>query len=526
MLSLFRSSLSVRFLIALGGVLLLAMLALALISAYLIRPALLAQEATEANASLDRIERTFEHNKDSLLAQARDWANWDDTYRYMQGEHPGYEIVNFSRDMFEDMHYQLIIFFDTEGELRWVAGLNPLDDSYAACADLQGACRWSTRYIDTVQPFLDATGEDQVLILSEPAPALVAISAILRTDRSGPARGWLAKLRPIDTPFIEQLEQQTGQSIQIAPMAKHDTEAAPTRLTRDADNLRIARRLDTLVDAPPLEITTLLSRDTFRASIITVCYVLGWTVGLLILTITVVLLLLERMVLSPLRQFAQYTQRLHHEQMSPAMLNNLSTRQDEIGTLAREFHSLLEHQRQQSEQLRELTLRDPLIGVANRRLFDQHLAEAMQHWQGDRPIAAMMIDIDHFKLYNDHYGHQAGDACLIALAQCMEARLCVHGFTLARTGGEEFSVLLPNTSYDAAIAHAQELLEAINALALPHAHSPTAPTVTVSIGVAATDADQNSPATLMRDADRAMYAAKTSGRNRVAGKADVSLTSP
>ncbi|MDW7748839.1 CHASE4 domain-containing protein [Halomonas sp.] len=130
------SSLSARFLLALSGVLLFAMLALVLISLYVVRPALLEEESIEASAVLQRIESAVNNNKEFLLAQARDWANWDDTYDFIQGKNPNYGSVNFSRDVFNDLHYQMMALFNNDGELRWIAGIDPVDGSYAACVDL------------------------------------------------------------------------------------------------------------------------------------------------------------------------------------------------------------------------------------------------------------------------------------------------------------------------------------------------------------------------------------------------------
>ena len=511
----FLSSLSARFLLALGGVLLLAMLALALISLHVIRPALLEEEAGEASAILERIERAIENNKAFLLAQARDWANWDDTYAFIQGLQPSYESVNFSRDMFEDMHYQLMAFFNVEGELHWVAGIDPIADTYAACADLEDECHWATGYVTRLLPLLDATSEDQVLLLNEPAPAVIAISPILRTDRSGPAQGWLVKIRSIDARFIDQLEQQTGQSLQITAAVSTEDTTLKTSLTRESTRLIASRRLESPEAGQPLEIVTHIPRDGFRSSTATFRYAIGWTAGLLLLVIGVVLLLLERMVLAPLRRFSRFTQQLHQAQGVMDVPAALLERNDEIGTLAREFQTLLNLQQQRTASLIDMSHHDPLTGVANRRLFDERFARVLRRPGSHPRAAAMMIDIDHFKLYNDHYGHQAGDACLISLAQRMEQRLGALGFLLARTGGEEFSVLLPNTSLPHAIEHAQALLKDIGELALPHASSPTSTHVTVSIGIAVQQAGLVSPSDIMRAADQALYQAKAGGRNRV-----------
>ena len=191
-----------------------------------------------------------------------------------------------------------------------------------------------------------------------------------------------------------------------------------------------------------------------------------------------------------------------------------------------------------SDALREAALIDGLTGITNRRRFDESLAsEWLRAVRAHRPLAMVMIDIDHFKAYNDHYGHQAGDHALRDVAQAMEAALLRPGDHVARYGGEEFVLLLPETDTDGALAVARRLREAVDALAIPHAHSPVAPLLTVSMGVSAYDAscrdwrqagadarnnDAFPPYTgedLLAAADHALYAAKSAGRHRVASLA-------
>jgi diguanylate cyclase (GGDEF)-like protein len=127
-----------------------------------------------------------------------------------------------------------------------------------------------------------------------------------------------------------------------------------------------------------------------------------------------------------------------------------------------------------------------------------------------------MIDIDHFKRFNDHYGHQAGDVCLQTVASVLKAGLHRPYDLAARYGGEEFVCLLPETDLEGASMKAEQLRRQIWSLALPHADSPTEPTVTISIGVAAMIAhEHDAPQQLVAEADRALYEAKDAGRNRV-----------
>lgn len=166
--------------------------------------------------------------------------------------------------------------------------------------------------------------------------------------------------------------------------------------------------------------------------------------------------------------------------------------------------------------LERLTLEDPVTGIPNRRYLEQFVARdwgrEVRHKQ---PVAVIMADIDHFKAYNDHYGHQRGDECLRQVAQTLKIHLRRPTDFLVRYGGEEFAVILLETDLPAAMQLAQKMHKAIADLKLPHETSPVAPVVTVSLGVAAAPAHEQSFSQLFQVADQALYRAKNEGRNRV-----------
>lgn len=509
------SSLRNRFLLSLCGVLCLALLSLVLIARYQIMPILLEDEEHFANAELDRAERALGGELNHLRRLVEDWAYWDDSYDFVMGERPQYVDSNLYEDTLETLDLDMMLFLDADLSAHWVAGFDE-EGEYVSCPGVEPPCDWAAPAVAFLGRYIERKSDDatDTWLLARAELGMAALSPIHQSREKSPPAGWLAMVRPLDEPWLEQLRDTTGIQLELSPVTGQ--EAPSQQLARISPTHMLANRLIPALPAGhAVHIEALLPRQRYQASLETFRFALYWTSGVLIVTLLLVLWLLECMVLQPLRQFAHYTQRLHQEIARPALPTNLVARRDEIGTLAREFNNLLKHQQQQSEQLIELTLHDPLTGVANRRLYDQRFEQALNR-PGPQPrAAAMMIDIDHFKLYNDHYGHQAGDACLVALAQCMRRRLSDHGFLLARTGGEEFSVLLPGTSLDDALLHAQGLLEAIDDLALPHALSPTDDSVTVSIGVAAHHAELTTPSEIMRAADQALYQAKASGRNRV-----------
>jgi diguanylate cyclase (GGDEF)-like protein len=160
---------------------------------------------------------------------------------------------------------------------------------------------------------------------------------------------------------------------------------------------------------------------------------------------------------------------------------------------------------------------DALTGIGNRREFDETLvSEVRASIRAQSVLGMLLIDIDHFKAYNDRYGHPAGDKCLRQVAHVLQRVVRRPRDRVARYGGEELVVLLPGTPMKGVLDVGQDLLESVRAMALPHEGSKVAEVVTVSIGAATVSA--TSPldgARLVRLADESLYAAKAAGRNRM-----------
>ena len=163
---------------------------------------------------------------------------------------------------------------------------------------------------------------------------------------------------------------------------------------------------------------------------------------------------------------------------------------------------------------------DGLTGIANRRRFDEYLShEWGRHRRAQQPIALLVCDVDHFKLYNDHYGHQAGDDCLKLVANVIAQTVRRSSDLVARYGGEEFAIVLPNTDLNGAKVMADAVRSALRKAAIPHAYSSICDIVSVSIGVSCKipptlgcpDAEP-----LVEEADRFLYLAKHRGRDCVA----------
>ena len=171
-----------------------------------------------------------------------------------------------------------------------------------------------------------------------------------------------------------------------------------------------------------------------------------------------------------------------------------------------------------NRQLEMLSNTDGLTNLANRRYFNcMFLNEWNRSCRNGNPLSLIMFDVDYFKQFNDHYGHLTGDACLQTLSHSLSQVRRRVGELVARYGGDEFVVLLPNTDKVAAFETAQQIKQIITSLAIPHEKNNTG-IVTISIGIASLlPSEQYSHEKLLLQADEALYRAKSAGRNCVAG---------
>jgi diguanylate cyclase (GGDEF)-like protein len=170
-----------------------------------------------------------------------------------------------------------------------------------------------------------------------------------------------------------------------------------------------------------------------------------------------------------------------------------------------------------TDLLEELSLVDGLTGIFNRRYFDEHFEEEKNRaLRREEPLSVIMMDIDNFKAYNDNYGHGAGDECLQQVARALRSNLSRSGDFVARYGGEEFVALLPGMGGTGVMTVAERLRHGVESLKISHAYSPTAKVVTISLGVASSEAgaSEEDRSQLLKRADQALYRSKREGRNR------------
>lgn len=215
-------------------------------------------------------------------------------------------------------------------------------------------------------------------------------------------------------------------------------------------------------------------------------------------------------------QFEEVLARIEHQLRISRLQRSLEARNAELATKNELLLEISQQLEQANRELERLSITDALTGIANRRQFHTVLDNEWRRCRREEsPISILMIDVDCFKLYNDTYGHQKGDACLAAVAASIRDSLQRAGDFVARYGGEEFVVVLPRVDSDEALRTGRQLCEAVQALAIAHDRSSAAAHVTISIGVASSVPGESTAAgSLISAADGALYRAKRAGRNR------------
>ena len=237
----------------------------------------------------------------------------------------------------------------------------------------------------------------------------------------------------------------------------------------------------------------------------------------------------ERLIVDPIRSLARTAERfgrgdLRARAPREAWAKEFAPLTAALNDMAQKLAEREQELRAANRHLQELATSDALCGLANRRGFDSRLgAEWQRAGKLGRPVGLMMIDVDHFKLFNDRYGHVEGDVCLRRIGKLLQEAATGDDDMPARYGGEEFALLLPGVDVDNALKAGERLRRAVEELCIAHASSPNGQ-VTISVGVASLvpGVAQNAEH-LVEAADIALYAAKRRGRNAVVAHGAVML---
>ena len=491
-------------------------------------------ELNFAQDSAKRVVSGFDEQMSAVSAMNHDWAFWDQLYVYMQRPDKVFARSNIGTEAMQSSNLHAILLLDLKGQVSGFGARAFSNGSLARSGDLAAPLlrRWVRQ---PVQPRRTECGLARLQL----ALCVVCWTAIVQSNGQGPTVGTVVMARELDAGMLDVMAQYAGAAFTLEDATAQADGPGTTVVAWKLSDFQHLQHGDLHVQVAPAAITLqyqLLDLEAEPLSWVRIRMdrklmeqgqrviqdVLIQLAVVALATGLVLLITVHWWLVRPIARLRNDVAALSATRRWDETLSY--GRPDEIGALTQGINGLLAVLRQQVDALETLSSTDALTGIANRRQFDERLAhELVRLGRLTKPLSLLLLDVDHFKPYNDHYGHPEGDGVLRHLGALLRAS-CRQQDLPARVGGEEFALLLPDTDSSGATAMADKVMKALAALALVHDRSPTAPVVTVSIGIATwPSVQEGGPAELFAQADKALYAAKHGGRHRacVYGTPDV-----
>lgn len=484
-------------------------------------------EHAQAAADTARVQATFLGQTKLLRGLVLSWSNWTDLYEHLQHRNPAFAAEEFTPESLAVSLLDWMVLFDREGtvsdvtEVPQVGGSRPLNDLLQRQPNLRAFLNLMP---DQPRLACGAIGDGSRI-------ALVCQAPVLNSEGEGPPSGLLVAGRWLSDDIVKEIQEESGLWFRLE---EPPAAAAGGAVARPASQLVGGHGITTLFAQEPATVQltdaaiqqrwpllglngavvaeVLMARprlasddrSRFDASLV-VAAMLGGAALLIVV-------LVQRMVIRPL---ATLRQRLGTIVDHKAWERCVQVqRQDEIGDLGRLIDHLLGVVQAQVQDLEQLSQTDTLTGLANRRAFNERLEQMLVRHRRGQAGALVLMDVDHFKRYNDTHGHPAGDRVLQHISACLIQSVRQGVDLPVRLGGEEFALLLENTPGDQACQMAERVRAAIEGLALEHRGLEPGSCVTISLGLTEIRPDDNAT-TLYHRADEALYQAKSQGRNRV-----------
>jgi diguanylate cyclase (GGDEF)-like protein len=481
-------------------------------------------ERRSAMDSAKRVISGFDEQMAAIAAVNQDWRLWDELYFHIQRPNKTFERSNIGSAAMQASNFNVVLMLDQRGTTVGFGARELSNGSLPQQGELLEPLR--RRWKDN--PLTPKSSECGLAFLQTKL-SVVCWGQVLHSDGSGPSIGTILIARELNAEALENIAQNAGAAFRL------ETDLKISDLSTAADvwtlpsfkflpynwvsalynpsTIRLTYPLLGLEKSPLASVNMTLERSLLLQAKRVVSDTLMQMAAVTLITGLLLLAAVHWWLVRPISRLHKEVNALSTSRRWDSVLS--FNRYDEIGALTQGINGLLSVLHAQVDALETLSSTDALTGLANRRRFDERLSlELGRMSRRSARLSLLLIDVDHFKLYNDHYGHPKGDEILQQLGRLLQN--CGRQQDLAaRLGGEEFSLLLPDTDATGACALADKIMKALEALNLVHAKSPTSSKLTVSIGVTTWSTVRGGgSAELIAQADKALYAAKHGGRNR------------
>lgn len=481
-------------------------------------PRELAAVEAHQQRELASLVQGLQQDRQGLHAVVRDWAHWDDTYDFVQAPaaHEDYVKGNIVDETFRLFNLVGIGYYDVNLRPVLRRGFNLEADQWVP---FEQVLPRDLAQLISAFPDMDPKQSVTGWVLTNQGPAEFALEYITTSKNNQAPAGYLLFVRKISQDQLNDLQAITRLAISMRPAGQPDSAGVPLLVDLGfAEGFQMTRqRLLTDPTNAPVAVLS-IEHDPIATPRPIGADQLFLLMGLMmvpVLTLTVT----DRALVKPLRRNASRIESMVNHETLELLPQEMPVY--ELEQIRGAFNRLVRQVQIQQAHLTELSLTDALTGIPNRRAFDwtadNRWRQAMRLKQS---FLFVLLDLDCFKEFNDERGHPEGDQALRTVAQTLMSFCRRSGDFCARLGGEEFAVVVLGLSESEARRWIEELREAIEQLGIAHPRSHVTPVLTVSIGViyiASPDGDDatTSLAGLMREADLALYEAKSEGRNRI-----------
>ena len=477
-------------------------------------------EELEARGEIHRVMETLQVLTLGLDSVWKTWAYRQDLIAYFADPHPQTRPGGIGVDALQVANIDFLALLDPSGQLK---GVIEVPDARGEKSLTKALNTPSHPYSAYIKASPDASGCGAIDVQTK--VGLVCFGPTLGTDQGGAPRDHMVLGRWVTNQTLEEVSRATGVMFALVDEA---TPALTAKSQKLADKLFSKDRVQILPHEQDIELRATVS-SIFGQDIAEVR--IRWprrieqqqddsyqTTQMVVLALIVsggvfLMLLLDRVVVRRLNLLRGELSTIVDSRRWAGQVSVKGG--DELAALARYTRELVDIVQQQVQELKSLSQTDALTGLPNRRAFDERLAFILaQHMRQQVPAALILMDVDHFKKYNDNYGHLAGDEALQRVAQCLRSALRRELDLPVRLGGEEFGVLLQGVNAEQAALAAEHIRAALQQMAITHSASRPLGVLTMSLGVAVVT-DSDNATTLYHRADAALYKAKQQGRNRV-----------
>ncbi|PKL24896.1 MAG: hypothetical protein CVV47_06295 [Spirochaetae bacterium HGW-Spirochaetae-3] len=483
-------------------------------------------ERTDMEGRIAQFGVLLRRERESLGGFVMSYAEWGDSYDYLATRDPSYIEDNYPASWMRAQKIDAVLIVADDGEILWSSVAVPRADASSGVPRLRYRSPALFHEAYGVEPSRAVYG----FSVFDGVPAMYVSWPVTDDLATLPPRGVLVFVRMLDDEVLRSYAPGDDFNVSWLPASETEKKPVPGIHPVKVDGRDELEAWDPVADADGTVIGYLgYHKDRSWLAALRVMllqfFVIGAAAGLCAYLASY--FFVKRQLVDPILVIRDYLGSFSSALEAGAALG--TDRRDELGELSAHVNSLVDRVRVQARELDRLALTDGLTGLPNRRSLDKTLSLLRLRSLSGYPVldsrssdergsvACGMIDVDFFKNYNDLYGHAGGDAALRSIGLVIRECVMRPDDLPSRYGGEEFAVLLPDTDEAGAFTVLERVRRAVGALELPHAGSAVSVAVTVSCGVAAVrpgDAGADMDA-LMAMADKALYAAKAAGRNRV-----------